>query len=153
MQKDEIDNLAPLLLLAVRQLDAALVDASAEAELLSRAVASMGERGAHLHSTGGDATQAKVMPIVADAQRAMKALQFHDRLSQRVEHVRGTLSRLLAVVASGEGEEWAQLRDAIRASYTMEDERKIFDSLMFPDGTRALEPARDPSVTGTVELF
>jgi hypothetical protein len=155
MHKDDIDNLAPLLLLAVRQLDAAMVDASAEAELLSRAVASLGERGAHLHDNGGDATQAKALPIVADAQRAMKALQFHDRLSQRVTHVREALARVLATVAAGDAEEWAQLREAIRASYTMEDERKIFDSLMFAGSTSrpSAEPARDPGQTGSVELF
>ena len=155
MHKDDIDNLAPLLLLAVRQLDAALVDASAEAELLSRAVASLGARGAHLRDNGGDATQAEALPIVADAQRAMKALQFHDRLSQRVTHVRETLARVLAAVAAGEGEEWAQLGASIRASYTMEDERKIFDSLMFTDRVQkpAAEPAREPGQTGSVELF
>lgn len=84
MHTDDIDNLAPLLL-AVRQLDAAMVDASAGAGLLSSAVASLGARGAHLRDTGGDATQAEALPIVADAQRAIKALQFHDRLSQRVD--------------------------------------------------------------------
>ncbi|HTU65725.1 MAG TPA: hypothetical protein VMF52_07235 [Steroidobacteraceae bacterium] len=158
MDQDDIHNLAPLLLLAVRQLDAAMLDASAEAELLSRAVASLGERGAHLRDTGGDTTQAKALPIIADAQRAMRALQFHDRLSQRVTHVRDALARLHAVVATGEGEEWRKVREAIRASFTMEDERQIFDALVATGSRPKLQrderdEHRDPASSGSVEIF
>ena len=152
MDKDEIKNLAPLLLLAVRQLDAAMLDASAEAELLSRAVAALGVRGAQMRDTGGEATHAKALPFVADAQRAMRALQFHDRLSQRVTHVRDALSRLHACVATGEYDEWQKLNDAIRALYTMEDERQRFDALVQrPAGDD--DPAGEEAPCGSVELF
>lgn len=151
MDKVDINHLAPLLLLAVRQLDAAMLDASAEAELLSRAVAALGERGANLRDTGGDTTRAKALPILADAQRAMRALQFHDRLSQRVNHVRDALARLHANVATGKGEEWRQLHESIRALYTMEDERQIFDALVQREAPRE-EPARANQTDG-VELF
>src|SRR3954471_16547576 len=130
MNKDDINNLAPLLLLAVRQLEAAMLDASAEAELLSRAVATLAERGAHMRDTGGDVTHARALPIVADAQRAMRALQFHDRLSQRVSHVRDAMARLHASVATGQCDDWQTVNEAIRALYTMEDERQIFDALV-----------------------
>lgn len=153
MDKDDIHNLAPLLLLAVRQLDAAMLDASAEAELLSRAVAALGERGAHMRDTGGDATHAKALPIVADAQRAMRALQFHDRLSQRISHVRDAMARLHASVATGQGEEWQKVNEAIRALYTMEDERQIFDALVTRRLPREEERAREPEQCGSVELF
>jgi hypothetical protein len=150
MNKDDINNLAPLLLLAVRQLEAAMLDASAEAELLSRAVATLAERGAHMRDTGGDATHARALPIVADAQRAMRALQFHDRLSQRVSHVRDALARVHSCVATGDPG-WPQMREAIRALYTMEDERQIFDALVQRDGKRR-EESRD-AAAGSVELF
>jgi hypothetical protein len=152
MDKDGKNNLAPLLLLAVRQLDAAMLDASAEAELLSRAVASLGVRGAQMRDNGGDDTHAKALPFVADAQRAMRALQFHDRLSQRVTHVRDALSRLHACVATGEGPEWQKLNDSIRALYTMEDERQIFDALVQrpADGR---DPEAEDAPCGSVELF
>jgi hypothetical protein len=153
MDRDDINNLAPLLLLAVRQLDAAMLDASAEAELLSRAVASLSERGAHMRDTGGDTTQAKALPIVADAQRAMRALQFHDRLSQRVTHVRDALARVHACVATTGGDEWRALNDSIRALYTMEDERQIFDALVNKGaGESRREASQDPPA-GSVELF
>lgn len=151
MDKDDINNLAPLLLLAVRQLDAAMLDASAEAELLSRAVAALGERGAQMRDNGGESTHAKALPFIADAQRAMRALQFHDRLSQRVTHVRDALSRLHACVATGHGREWQQMRDAIRGLYTMEDERQIFDALVKRDPSR--DEAREAATSGSVELF
>ena len=147
-----MNNLAPLLLLAVRQLDAAMLDASAEAELLSRAVAALGVRGAQMRDNGGDDTHAKALPFVADAQRAMRALQFHDRLSQRVTHVRDALSRLHACVATGQGAEWQKLNDSIRSLYTMEDERQIFDALVqrSSDGE---EPEGEDAACGSVELF
>src|SRR5690348_13964956 len=152
MDKDETNNLAPLLLLAVRQLDAAMLDASAEAELLSRAVADLGVRGEQMRDSGGEATHAKALPFVADAQRAMRALQFHDRLSQRVNHVRDALSRLHACVATGDNAEWDKLNAAIRGLYTMEDERQIFDALVprpaGRDGSDGEEAA-----CGSVELF
>ena len=152
MDKDETDHLAPLLLLAVRQLDAAMLDASAEAELLSRAVADLGVRGAQMRDSGGEATHAKALPFVADAQRAMRALQFHDRLSQRVTHVRDALSRLHACVATGEGAEWEKLSAAIRGLYTMEDERQIFDALV-PRSARSDDSDGEDAKCGSVELF
>jgi hypothetical protein len=153
MDKDDIHNLAPLLLLAVRQLDAAMLDASAEAELLSRAVAALGERGAHMRDTGGESTHAKALPILADAQRAMRALQFHDRLSQRITHVRDAMARLHASVATGRSEEWPKVNEAIRALYTMEDERQIFDALVTRRLLREEDRSRDPEQCGSVELF
>ena len=155
MDKDDINHVAPLLLLAVRQLDAAMLDASAEAELLSRAVAALSERGAHMRDTGGDSTHAKALPILADAQRAMRALQFHDRLSQRITHVRDALARLHASVATAGGDEWRKLHDSIRSLYTMEDERQIFDALVKREGPRQdgeSEESKDAPV-GSVELF
>jgi hypothetical protein len=153
MDKDDLQNLAPLLLLAVRQLDAAMLDASAEAELLSRAVAALGERGAHMRDTGGDSTHAKALPIVADAQRAMRALQFHDRLSQRISHVRDAMARLHASVATGQCDDWQKINDEIRALYTMEDERQIFDALVIRRLPREEDRTREPEQCGSVLLF
>src|SRR5689334_7998035 len=152
MDKDEMTHLAPLLLLAVRQLDAAMLDASAEAELLSRAVADLGMRGAQMRDSGGEATHAKALPFVADAQRAMRALQFHDRLSQRVTHVRDALTRLHACVATGQGAEWQRLGETIRALYTMEDERQIFDALVQRPADCDTQTDED-APCGSVELF
>ena len=152
MSATETDQIAPLLLLAVRQLEVAMEDAAAEAELLSRAIAALGERGAHMRDTGGDSTQAKAMPILADAQRAMRALQFHDRLSQRVSHVRDALAKMHGGLATGEHEDWQKLKRGIRALYTMEDERRLFDSIVqrMPVGP---EPPREAIPCGSVELF
>jgi hypothetical protein len=153
MNRDDINHLAPLLLLAVRQLDAAMLDASAEAELLSRAVASLNERGTHMLGSGGETTQARALPIVADAQRAMRALQFHDRLSQRVTHVREALARVHACVATTGGEEWRKVNDSIRALYTMEDERQIFDALVSKATGETKRDAAPDAPPGSVELF
>jgi hypothetical protein len=151
VDKDDINHLAPLLLLAVRQLDAALLDASAEAELLSRAVADLGMRGAQMRDSGGEATHAMALSLVADSQRAMRALQFHDRLSQRVNHVRDALLRVHGSVSMGQGGDWPKLNESIRSLYTMQDERQIFDALV-PRAARTDEPCEEAE-RGSVELF
>jgi hypothetical protein len=152
MSARETDQIAPLLLLAVRQLEVAMEDAAAEAELLSRAIAALGERGVHMRDTGGDSTQAKALPILADAQRAMRALQFHDRLSQRVSHVRDALEKMHGGLAIQDHDDWQMLKRSIRALYTMEDERRLFDSIVqrVPVGP---EPVREAIPCGSVELF
>jgi hypothetical protein len=155
MKADDKDDLAPLLLMTVRQLEAAMQDAAAEAELLSRAVASLGERGATMRDTGGASTHAKALPILADAQRAMRALQFHDRLSQRVAHVRDALACLHGGVAAGADGDWSSVRESIRRLYTMEDERRLFDAMVLQDGAAGIH---EPGVDGAghpagVELF
>ena len=152
MSEPDSSHIASLLLLAVHQLEAAMQDASAEAELLSHAIASLGERGAQMRDTGGESTQAKALPILADAQRAMRALQFHDRLSQRVSHVRGALAQMHASLASGQNVQWEQLSQTIRDGFTMESECRLFDTIV----TRKLsEPESEPEAapSGGVELF
>ena len=61
------------------------------------------------------------------------ALQYQDRLAQRLAHVRDTLASLaefLLVGAHGPAADWEQLRAAIRSRYSMEQERVMFDLLV-----------------------
>jgi hypothetical protein len=69
-----------------------------------------------------------------------------------VTHVRDALSRLHACVATGQGAEWQKLNDSIRALYTMEDERQIFDALVQRASTGDAPEAED-APCGSVELF
>ena len=58
----------------------------------------------------------------------MFAMQFHDQLVQRVQHVRDALGDLHdALAAPAADVDWAAVLAGIRARYTMEDERRLFD--------------------------
>jgi hypothetical protein len=56
-------------------------------------------------------------------------------------------------VATGQCDDWQKINEAIRALYTMEDERQIFDALVTRRLPREEERAREPEQCGSVELF
>lgn len=66
--------------------------------------------------------------------QAVVALQFYDRLSQRLSHVAdslGALGKLVSRQTRGNiPEEWNGQREKIRSSYTTETEHQIFDAIM-----------------------
>lgn len=61
-------------------------------------------------------------------------MQFYDRLSQRVDHVQNGLRKLLEIMNDPEAlvdpTQWKQSQDQIKASYTMEAERLMFEKIM-----------------------
>jgi len=97
----------------------------------------------------------------ANARAAAVALQFHDRLTQRLTHVRDTLASLAEFIqgpADGaQPADWDRLRDDIRGRYSMEQERLIFDLLVrgsTPDQVlQALSDLRTGGAASHVDLF
>lgn len=64
---------------------------------------------------------------------AIIALQFYDRLSQRLEHATNTVEKLGDLMAQHQeipSDRWQSLQSSIRQSYTMETEREMFDFIM-----------------------
>mgnify|MGYP001193108035 CR=1 FL=1 len=62
------------------------------------------------------------------------AFQFYDRLSQRLSHASHSLDDLTAIVSDParlyNPFAWSALQQKIRARYTMEDEKLMFDTLI-----------------------
>jgi hypothetical protein len=56
-------------------------------------------------------------------------------------------------VATTGGEEWRKVNDSIRALYTMEDERQIFDALVSKATGETKRDAAPDAPPGSVELF
>jgi len=134
-------ELVGLLGLAASQIEVALRESAAPVAELGNVIAGLGDTPA--------------------ARTAATALQFHDRLSQRLTHVRDTLAAL-AEFLSAPGErtlatDWEQLRADIRARYSMEQERLIFDLLVrgsTPEEVlRALAELQVGGAAGHVDLF
>jgi hypothetical protein len=96
---------------------------------------------------------AQAAAIEAETHRAMVAMQFHDQLAQRVMHVREALGDVHDELLADDNADWVALLHKMRAHYTMEDERRLFDMVL---GTGAEQRARRPeeeALPSSVELF
>jgi hypothetical protein len=130
-----------LLGLAASQIEVALREAEPPVALLAAIVAGLG--------------------ATAEGAAAATALQFHDRLSQRMTHVRDTLASLAKFLDErahhGPGSNWERLRADIRTQYSMEQERVMFDLLVggaTPEQVlEALSEMRTNGAASHVDLF
>ncbi|MEW5771726.1 MAG: hypothetical protein AB1831_15380 [Pseudomonadota bacterium] len=101
--------------------------------------------------------------ISGQMQHAIMAFQFYDRLSQRLSHVCRSLEDLSGIVSDPaqlyNPFAWHALQQKIRAKYTMEDEKLMFDKLLQTGDVRAaleqfVHAKQDQSQGGAdVELF
>jgi hypothetical protein len=96
------------------------------------------------------------------AGKAATASQFHDRLAQCLTHVCSNLTYLSEFLASGDtpktAADWAELRERVRGTHSMEEERALFDRLNSASSPEEQQQALDSHRTavrggGKVELF
>ncbi|QLG86974.1 hypothetical protein HQ393_01235 [Chitinibacter bivalviorum] len=108
--------------------------------------------------------EARVAEINEQNLRAVVAFQFYDRLSQRLDHVCGTVSALAGLVSDRQDryvpEKWLSLQERIRSQYTMEQEKMLFDAIikgMTINDAIALAGsvtlAESTALEGDIELF
>jgi hypothetical protein len=147
--------LPPLLELTSSQLEVALQNASAQVERLAGSVAAFVKIGTELSTHADAAIADHGARVAAEAQRAMFAMQFHDQLVQRLRHIRDALGDMHDAIDSPNAPSSAVLLNAIRARYTMEDERQLFDAMLshLPGVTPGNCDRAPDSLRGSVELF
>jgi hypothetical protein len=147
--------LPPLLELTASQLEVALQNASAQVERLALSVAAFARMGAELSSHADPAIAAQGARLTAEAHRALFAMQFHDQLAQRVQHVRDALGDMHDALTTPASPPPAALLAAIRTRYTMEDERRLFDAVMghLPGAPAGNANSETEALRGSVELF
>lgn len=147
--------LAAVLELVAMQLEVAMQNAAAQAERLSASVAQFavlgGALGAQLRANADPALAAQAAALEAEAHRALTAMQFHDQLAQRLQHVRDALGDVHDELASGGIPDCSALVRRMRVHYTMEDERRLFDMVL---GENDPVVRRDEeALPGSVDLF
>lgn len=103
-------------------------------------------------------TTARSARLVARANAAIQALQFHDRLTQRLGHVRHSLSRLGEFVtdqeSSSRADHWERLQQDLGKLYRTREEVAIFEALSrTPIGRRAATEPLPPPPGSDIELF
>ena len=155
MSTDVQESLAPLLELASTQLEVAVQNAESQAATLADAVGEIATLAAALRSSAQDTALAQAALRLAEhAQSALVAMQFHDQLAQRILHVRDALGLTQRTLAEESPPDWERLFAAIRARYTMEDERRLFDLVAGNAlGAGAHHDANHEALRGSVELF
>ncbi len=131
-----------MLNLAMAQIEMAMKESGSSVEMLTSAFTGMsGSILSVLESARSlpdspvrQAIEATSNQISARMQEAIIALQFYDRLSQRLSHVCRNLEELSVVVGDParlyNPAAWHALQQHIRAKYTMEDEKLMFDTLL-----------------------
>jgi hypothetical protein len=168
------EQIARMLALCEAQMESALSESDVAVEALIKSFAGLIEAGQALGSFS-DKTPPGADPSTADLARQLDALrkqtaaavvafQFYDKLTQRLGHVRYSLSALAMFVCdrakSGEREQWQRLFTTLRRLYRTEEERELFKLMV--DGATA-EEAREhiqqstltlrAAPTGEIEIF
>jgi hypothetical protein len=168
-------QIAHMLDLCEAQIEAALSESDVAVDALIKSFTGLAEIASSIRTLGanlpaelqGAATAGideKVSAISQQMASAVVAFQFYDKLTQRLGHVRYSLSTLAMFVCdrsqTGERDQWRKLFTALRRLYRTEEERQIFQLMV--EGATA-EEARSQaqqttqsmrrSGTGDVELF
>ena len=135
-----------MLALAVAQIEMSMRESDGSVEVLSNSFTSMVgqvkmiERTVAALPDSAELTDAKTAIIgscstVSEMMHsAIVAFQFYDKLTQRLNHVTGSLGSLADLVNDGRRlynpYEWLGMQEKIKSRYTMEEERLMFEAIM-----------------------
>jgi hypothetical protein len=139
-------RLRQFLELGAAQLDAAVRESDARVDVLAGSIGMLASeacdlkkltRGWGAESDSSPVDQAQVRRLVESidqqAQAAITALQFYDKLIQRLTHVRDGLA-IPADATAGVGTlaatNWSKLLEQVRERYSTVEERVLFDFMM-----------------------
>ena len=93
-------------------------------------------------------------------QSSIVAFQFYDRMVQCLQHVTSNLLGLTQLLESPERlynpTEWSQFQSEIRARYTMESEKVLFDAIIEGRPLDEIKQEREAMMTPSednIELF
>lgn len=137
----QIGETLTLLALAVAQIDTSMKEGNDSVDTLTHSFTSIASKSRllldHFAKVDPNAPQeiknaAEI--IHAEVGKAVVAFQFYDRLSQRMEHVGESLEKMGHLISDPKGryieKEWVQLQSEIKANYTMEAERIMFEHIL-----------------------
>ena len=102
------------------------------------------------------AASAGIRPTARDLEVCVECLQFHDRMTQQLSQVRDLLAAVAAIgsaaTAPGGRQSWPVLMENLRARFTSESHRILFNLLMPDEDGHSHAPSLHAS-EGSVELF
>jgi hypothetical protein len=144
--------------LGVAQLDAAVRESDAQVDKIAQSLAAIATDMQQFDSSANSAEL--VASVRASVAAAVKALQFYDKLVQRLTHVRSGLAipaDATADAGAANNVDWNNILDQVRARYSMVEERVLFDFMMrglrAEQMLKALQSLREAAAPGELELF
>jgi hypothetical protein len=130
---NHLEQTLKMLSLAIAQIETALHEGDLESANIASTFIEINSQAKQLSRNEIDA-QSACKNIENQTMNAVIAFQFYDRLSQRVDHVQNGLRKMVDIIgdhkAISDPEKWKRSQDDIKASYTMEAERLMFDRIM-----------------------
>ena len=130
---------ARLLALNVAQIHTGLSEGDTSIETLSSSFRQLASFCMEIQNAPTDENNIEGIKQIASSMSnqvdsAIMAFQFYDRLCQRLEHVQNNL-HMLSDLITDEGQMensggWQNLREKIKASYTMETEHKMHEAVL-----------------------
>jgi hypothetical protein len=168
-------QIAHMLELCEAQMESALSESDMAVDALIKAFTGLAETTRSLDTlanqlpeearaaTGAELNQ-QIAAIRDQMGSAVVAFQFYDKLTQRLGHVRYSLSTLAMFVCNraqtSQREQWTRLFSTLRRLYRTEEEREIFQLMV--EGASANDARaqaeqhtaeRRPAASGDIELF
>jgi hypothetical protein len=147
-------QIARMLLLCEAQMESALSESDVAVDELIKSFKGLIEAGQALGAQNDNTDLAQQLDALRkQTAAAVVAFQFYDKLTQRLGHVRYSLSALAMFVCdrekAHEREQWRRLFSTLRRLYRTEDERELFKLMV--EGASA-EEARENSQQATLPL-
>lgn len=167
---------ARMLALCEAQMEAATQDSDVAVDMLINSfsdlmtlVRDLNNENAQNHSdtqvikfTSEEEMKQRYMTLMRQVNNAIVAFQFYDKLSQRLGHVRYSLSTLALFICdrlnSQKPEHWEKLLVTLGRLYRTAEERAIFDSIanslaLNTNGEKPKPLSQGTSPEGSIELF
>tara|TARA_R110002110_G_scaffold295431_4_gene509460 strand:- start:1650 stop:2183 length:534 start_codon:yes stop_codon:yes gene_type:complete len=126
-----------MLQLSTAQIRSSMKDGDASISELSNTLGAISDHALELREKLDSATDEALQhaeTISHEVQKGIVACQFHDRVTQRLDHVTDALQHLGDLISSpteyANPDNWLKLQDEIRNSYTMDSERIMFEHIM-----------------------
>ena len=142
----QIGETVRMLGLAVAQIESSMRDGDESVNVLGNSFTTMygslqmiSATAGHLSDKGEtgqvkSAIEHNAAEVSSMMQEVIVAMQFYDKLTQRLSHVAHSIDALGDLIADNarlyNPFEWAGLQEKIRAKYTTEEERVMFDAIM-----------------------
>lgn len=131
----ELQESVLLIVLATAQIEASMAEGEFSVHSLIESFKSMSSSLREFLKVNGDNPALKALK--KDIDSSVISFQFYDRLSQRLEHVNGSLLLLADLVSDKDKLKdpvhWDALKNSVRKSYSMESEHDLF-KLLYDDG-------------------
>lgn len=137
LKQEQLESTIKMLALAAAQIEATMIEAGNSVSELSTAFSEIAEKFHHLDGHDSDTVievnREDFQALRQKINSAIVAMQFYDRMSQRLHHVNTGLTETAGLLEDPNGIEdhdWAVLQEGIKQKYTMESERQMFDQIV-----------------------